>query len=151
MARRSSSSVVIRSGSTAWIRNGSLNVRKPIAADASTTAPPAPHAPPAPPAPPMRAREAHRSAGLENSTDWLIELRTRRSACSAPRSKWGNAMLTGEQYKGSLFDGRSIFFEGKRVDDLVTHPFIGPCVQQVADDYDWLVTQSVDGESPLSS
>jgi 4-hydroxybutyryl-CoA dehydratase/vinylacetyl-CoA-Delta-isomerase len=59
-------------------------------------------------------------------------------------------MLTGEQYKETLFDGRSVFFEGKRVDDLVTDRFAGPCVQHVADDYDWLATQSVDGESPLS-
>ncbi len=60
-------------------------------------------------------------------------------------------MLTGEEYKESLFDGRSIYFEGKRVDDLTTHRFIGPAVQRVANDYDWLQTQSVDGESPLSS
>jgi 4-hydroxybutyryl-CoA dehydratase / vinylacetyl-CoA-Delta-isomerase len=60
-------------------------------------------------------------------------------------------MLTGEEYKESLFDGRSIYFEGKRVDDLTTHRFIGPAVDRVAKDYDWLQTQSVDGESPLSS
>lgn len=59
-------------------------------------------------------------------------------------------MLTGEEYKESLFDGRSIFFEGKRVDDIVAHPFIGPAVQHVADGYDWLAEQSIDGESPLS-
>jgi 4-hydroxybutyryl-CoA dehydratase / vinylacetyl-CoA-Delta-isomerase len=59
-------------------------------------------------------------------------------------------MMTGEEYKESLFDGRSIYFEGKRVDDLTTHPFIGPAVQRVGRDYDWLQTQSVDGESPLS-
>ncbi len=59
-------------------------------------------------------------------------------------------MMTGEEYKESLFDGRSIYFEGKRVDDLTTHQFIGPAVQRVGRDYDWLQTQSVDGESPLS-
>ena len=47
-------------------------------------------------------------------------------------------MMTGEEYKASLFDGRATFFEGKRVDDLPAHPFLGPPVQQVADDYDWL-------------
>jgi 4-hydroxybutyryl-CoA dehydratase/vinylacetyl-CoA-Delta-isomerase len=59
-------------------------------------------------------------------------------------------MLTGDEYKETLFDGRSVFFEGKRVDDLVTHPFLGPAVQQVADGYDWLASQAVDGESPLA-
>jgi 4-hydroxybutyryl-CoA dehydratase/vinylacetyl-CoA-Delta-isomerase len=59
-------------------------------------------------------------------------------------------MMTGEEYKETLFDGRAIYFEGKRVDDLTTHPFIGPAVQRVGQDYDWLRTQSIDGESPLS-
>jgi 4-hydroxybutyryl-CoA dehydratase/vinylacetyl-CoA-Delta-isomerase len=59
-------------------------------------------------------------------------------------------MLTGEQYKESLFDGRSVYFEGKRADDMVTHPFLGPAVADVAAGYDWLAEQSEDGESPLS-
>ncbi len=59
-------------------------------------------------------------------------------------------MMTGEEYKASLFDGRSTFFEGKRVDDLPAHPILGPPVQQVADDYDWLGTMAVDGHSPIS-
>lgn len=59
-------------------------------------------------------------------------------------------MLTGEQYKASLFDGRETFFEGKRVDDLPAHPLLGPPVQRVADDYDWLLDQAVDGHSPIS-
>ena len=58
-------------------------------------------------------------------------------------------MLTGEQYKDTLSDGRAVFFEGQRVDDLVTHPFIGPAVDQVAEGYDWLAAQAVDGQSPL--
>ena len=60
-------------------------------------------------------------------------------------------MMTGEEYKASLFDGRATFFEGKRVDDIPAHPFLGPPAQQVADDYDWLKTQAVDGRSPISS
>ena len=58
-------------------------------------------------------------------------------------------MMTGEDYKTSLFDGRATFFEGKRVDDLPSHPFLGPAVNQVAEDYDWLLTQAVDGHSPI--
>ena len=33
-------------------------------------------------------------------------------------------MLTGQEYKASLDDGRAIYFEGKRVESVVTHPFI---------------------------
>ena len=59
-------------------------------------------------------------------------------------------MMTGEEYKASLFDGRATFFEGKRVDDIPAHPFLGPPAQRVADDYDWLSTQAVDGHSPIN-
>jgi len=59
-------------------------------------------------------------------------------------------MMTGEEYKASLFDGRATFFEGKRVDDIPAHPYLGPPAQQVADDYDWLKSQEVDGHSPIT-
>lgn len=59
-------------------------------------------------------------------------------------------MLSGQEYKESLFDGRMTFFEGKRVDDLCAHPLLGTAVQQVADGYDWLLDQAVDGRSPIS-
>jgi hypothetical protein len=59
-------------------------------------------------------------------------------------------MMTGEEYKASLFDGRATFFEGKRVDDIPAHRFLGPPAQRVADDYDWLLTQAVDGHSPIN-
>lgn len=59
-------------------------------------------------------------------------------------------MLTGEEYKESLFDGRATFFEGKRVDDIPSHPFLGPPAERVARDYDWLLGQAVDGHSPIS-
>ena len=58
-------------------------------------------------------------------------------------------MMTGEEYKESLFDGRSTFFEGKRVDDLPAIPsWAAPC-EHVAEGYDWLATQAVDGKSPI--
>jgi 4-hydroxybutyryl-CoA dehydratase/vinylacetyl-CoA-Delta-isomerase len=34
-------------------------------------------------------------------------------------------VLTGEQYKKSLNDGRVTFFEGHRIDDLVAQPVLG--------------------------
>ncbi len=59
-------------------------------------------------------------------------------------------MMTGEDYKASLFDGRATFFEGKRVDDLPAHPYLGPAVDRVAEGYDWLLTRAVDGRSPIT-
>ena len=59
-------------------------------------------------------------------------------------------MLTGEEYKETLFDGRAVFFGGKRVDDLPAHPILGPSVQNVADGYDWCSANAVDGVSPLA-
>ena len=60
-------------------------------------------------------------------------------------------MMTGAEYKESLVDGRATFFEGKRVDDLPAHPILGPPVERVADDYDWLLTQAVDGQPPSAA
>lgn len=59
-------------------------------------------------------------------------------------------MLTGEQYKESLFDGRATFFEGKKIDDLPAHPVLGPPIETVAADYDWLLSKAVNGMSPIS-
>ena len=59
-------------------------------------------------------------------------------------------MLTGEQYKASLDDGRATYFEGERVKDLPGHPVLGQVVQNVADGYDWLAERAVDGVNPAS-
>ncbi|MGY1810975.1 4-hydroxyphenylacetate 3-hydroxylase N-terminal domain-containing protein [Blastococcus sp. SYSU D00669] len=59
-------------------------------------------------------------------------------------------MLTGEQYKATLDDGRATYFEGERVKDLPGHPVLGQVVQNVADGYDWLHEQAVDGVNPVS-
>jgi len=60
------------------------------------------------------------------------------------------ALMTGEQYKASLFDGRATYFEGEKVDDLPGHRFLGPAVQHCADGYDWMLARAVDGRSPLA-
>jgi len=59
-------------------------------------------------------------------------------------------MMNGQQYKESLFDGRSTFFEGERVEDLPGHPLLGIPVGQCAAGYDWMLEHSVNGESPLA-
>lgn len=45
-------------------------------------------------------------------------------------------MMTGDEYRASLDDGRATFFEGKRVDDLARHPILGQTVESAAADYD---------------
>ncbi len=60
-------------------------------------------------------------------------------------------MLTGKEYKESLFDGRATYFEGEKVDDLPGHRLLGGAVSRVAERYDWLASNAVDGESPLNS
>ena len=58
-------------------------------------------------------------------------------------------LMTGDQYRASLDDGRATFFEGERVDDLPGHPILGIAVDRVAEGYDWLAGQAVDGVSPV--
>src|SRR6266481_9358375 len=46
------------------------------------------------------------------------------------------ALRTVEQYKTSLRDGRVVYFRGKRVQDVTTHPVIGVAVNHAAIDYE---------------
>ncbi len=95
------------------------------------------------------------------SRDWLArgfapprsrDAGGRSSTGAAPRTPLNerNAVLTGDQYKASLDDGRSTYFEGGKVTDLPGHPVLGTVVQNIADGYDWLALKAVDGVSPLS-
>jgi 4-hydroxybutyryl-CoA dehydratase/vinylacetyl-CoA-Delta-isomerase len=59
-------------------------------------------------------------------------------------------MMTGEQYKESLRDGRATFFEGERVKDLSEHPILGDCVARVAQEYDRLWSPESAALSPLT-
>src|SRR5215831_2020902 len=45
-------------------------------------------------------------------------------------------LRTVEQYKASLRDGRLVYFRGKRVEDVTTHPVIGLAVNHAAIDYE---------------
>ena len=44
--------------------------------------------------------------------------------------------MTGERYIESLRDGREVWLDGKRVDDVTTHPAFKDMVQALADVYD---------------
>jgi 4-hydroxybutyryl-CoA dehydratase/vinylacetyl-CoA-Delta-isomerase len=56
-------------------------------------------------------------------------------------------MMTGDQYKASLYDGRATYFEGGLVEDLPRHPILGQSVAVVAKSYDRFF--SPNGDSPL--
>src|SRR6516165_2395732 len=58
-------------------------------------------------------------------------------------------MMTGEQYKKSLDDGRETFFEGERVRSLVRHPLLSTCVDRIAAGYDRWYQPGYDAVSPL--
>jgi 4-hydroxybutyryl-CoA dehydratase / vinylacetyl-CoA-Delta-isomerase len=58
-------------------------------------------------------------------------------------------MMTGEQYKKSLDDGRETFFEGERVRNLARHPLLGACVDRIAAGYDRWYSPGSDAVSAL--
>ena len=59
-------------------------------------------------------------------------------------------MMTGQQYRQSLQDGRATYYQGKRVDDIAAHPDMGKVVDAVAAGYDrWYRPGGV--EHPLMS
>ena len=45
-------------------------------------------------------------------------------------------MMTGDEYRTSLDDGRETYFEGRRVDNVATDPILGITVDSAADGYD---------------
>src|SRR5581483_8784693 len=44
-------------------------------------------------------------------------------------------LRTVDQYKASLRDGRVVYYRGRRVEDVTTHPVIGVAVDHAAIDY----------------
>ncbi|MFQ5698475.1 MAG: 4-hydroxyphenylacetate 3-hydroxylase N-terminal domain-containing protein [Myxococcota bacterium] len=58
-------------------------------------------------------------------------------------------MMTGDEYRKSLLDGRATYFEGQRIDDLPAHPILGRAVDQVAEGYDYLYRPELGARSAL--
>jgi 4-hydroxybutyryl-CoA dehydratase/vinylacetyl-CoA-Delta-isomerase len=56
---------------------------------------------------------------------------------------------TGVEYRASLRDGRTTYFEGKRVEDLEGDPVLGPTVHEVAATYDRFHSPEPGATSPL--
>ncbi len=60
-------------------------------------------------------------------------------------------MMTGQDYRESLRDGRATYLDGERVKDLNDHPILGDCVDRVASEYDRLYSPDPGAVSPLTS
>ena len=58
-------------------------------------------------------------------------------------------MMTGEQYKESLKDGRSTYLDGKRVTDPANEPRLKAAVQAAADVYDSFHSDEPDAFNPI--
>ncbi len=58
-------------------------------------------------------------------------------------------MMTGDQYRSSLKDGRRIYFRGQRVDDVTTHPTFAQQVDAAAVGYDKIYDPDPNGLSQL--
>ncbi len=58
-------------------------------------------------------------------------------------------MMNSDQYRTSLDDGRTVYFDGQPVDDVREHPVIGPCATLVAQSYDRIGELYPDG-SPFT-
>lgn len=58
-------------------------------------------------------------------------------------------MMTGDDYRRSLLDGRRCYIDGERVEDPATHPLLGTAVDAVAATYDRFYTPGPDAYHPM--
>jgi 4-hydroxybutyryl-CoA dehydratase / vinylacetyl-CoA-Delta-isomerase len=60
-------------------------------------------------------------------------------------------MLTGQEYKESLKDGRKVYFQGRLIEDMETEPGLAVPLQSVADGYDKYYSSAPDAVNPIVS
>lgn len=58
-------------------------------------------------------------------------------------------MMTGDEYRASLRDGRASFIEGERVEDPANHPLLKTTVDVAAEVYDRLYSPEPDAYNPI--
>ena len=58
-------------------------------------------------------------------------------------------MMTGEQYRDSIRDGRAAYIDGGRVDDVTRHPLLRVSVDWVARTYDRFHSEAPDAKNPM--
>ena len=57
-------------------------------------------------------------------------------------------MMTGDEYRESLRDGRRIFGHGRQIDDVTTDPHTRLAVDWIADGYDEFYDPAPDAHGP---
>ncbi|GAA4698604.1 4-hydroxyphenylacetate 3-hydroxylase N-terminal domain-containing protein [Pseudonocardia yuanmonensis] len=60
-------------------------------------------------------------------------------------------MLTGQEYKESLKDGRKVYFQGRLIEDMEAEPGLAVPLQSVADGYDKYYSAAPDAVNPVVS
>ena len=58
-------------------------------------------------------------------------------------------MMTGEEYIASLNDGRATYFEGRRIDNIMSDPILAESARLIAKGYDRMYRPGPDARSPL--
>jgi aromatic ring hydroxylase len=58
-------------------------------------------------------------------------------------------MLTAEEYRQSIRDGRASYLEGRRIEDPVTHPLLRVSVDWVASTYDRMAAAGAGARNPI--
>ncbi|MET0447282.1 MAG: 4-hydroxyphenylacetate 3-hydroxylase N-terminal domain-containing protein [Aeromicrobium sp.] len=58
-------------------------------------------------------------------------------------------MLTGQEYKDSLKDGRKVYFQGRQIEDFATEPALGVPMDNVAAGYDKHYSSDPDAMNPI--
>lgn len=58
-------------------------------------------------------------------------------------------MMTGDEYRKTLDDGRRVYLEGERVDDIPNHPLLQPGVDWIAEGYDLAYDPDPDAYHPI--
>ena len=46
------------------------------------------------------------------------------------------SLITPQEYKDSLNDGRVVYYKGEKVENVATHPDLGVCADLAAIDYE---------------
>ena len=59
------------------------------------------------------------------------------------------AMMTGEQYRKSLNDGRLCYIDGELIEDVATHPLLKAAADSVAGTYDRFYDPAPDAFHPM--
>lgn len=59
-------------------------------------------------------------------------------------------MLTGQEYKDSLKDGRKVYFQGEQIDDLESVPALAAPLNAIAEGYDKYYNADPDAVNPVT-